>query len=437
MNNIFDLLQGIPQPAPMQNPGMSLPAQMRPYQNDVPTQPMGILDMISQLTGTHNNINLQGSPKTYSGQIQVALGAKPQNQGGFASDILTQRFQPPLATAPQNNIAPNSPYRPATWDNPMPQNNTDYAQNYADIGQGMLNSLTAGKLVTGQDIASDRAISAAKSSLLGKGGSTAYAQRMAMIQADPELSKLPIGMQMQIANGKVGTNLTVGSDGTVSDMSGAATGLGNLKYGENMGGETATQQVKQAYQPTTERLIADQKNQSDINAAQPKAAASTRGATQADMQTKLPIIEQNTAYSQKLLNDLVSHPGLPYGTGMMSMSPTIPGTEQADFRSRLSQINSMAFLQAFATLRGGGAISNTEGDKATGAITRLTTPGISQEDFIAAANELNDLLGVGLQRARGEAAGNFDQNFNQSDFNQQNLGGSNAIDEELRKRGIQ
>ena len=63
-----------------------------------------------------------------------------------------------------------------------------------------------------------------------------------------------------------------------------------------------------------------------------------------------------------------------------------PGSEAADFQARVKEILGGAFLEAFETLRGGGAITETEGRKATEARTRMSFSQ-SQGEFITAARE--------------------------------------------------
>jgi len=61
-------------------------------------------------------------------------------------------------------------------------------------------------------------------------------------------------------------------------------------------------------------------------------------------------------------------------------------SEAADFQARVKEILGGAFLEAFETLRGGGAITETEGRKATEARTRMSFSQ-SQGEFITAARE--------------------------------------------------
>ena len=89
----------------------------------------------------------------------------------------------------------------------------------------------------------------------------------------------------------------------------------------------------------------------------------------------------------------VGIPGLKY----------IPGTSAADFNARLNEVQGGAFLQAFNTLRGGGSITEKEGEKATQAINRMSTSQ-SEKEFNTAAREYQDVIRTGIARAKAKAA---------------------------------
>lgn len=102
-----------------------------------------------------------------------------------------------------------------------------------------------------------------------------------------------------------------------------------------------------------------------------------------------------------LLDRALSHPGRTAATGASSaLDPRnrIPGTDAYDFNVLLDQIKGQAFLQAFQSLRGGGAITEREGTAATNAIARLNAAQ-SEEEF---AKSLGDLKRI-VQDARGRA----------------------------------
>lgn len=80
----------------------------------------------------------------------------------------------------------------------------------------------------------------------------------------------------------------------------------------------------------------------------------------------------------------------------------IPGTSASDFMARLGEIQGGAFLQAFNTLKGGGSITEKEGEKATQAINRMSTAQ-SEKEFNTAAREYQEVLRTGITRAKTKA----------------------------------
>lgn len=76
-----------------------------------------------------------------------------------------------------------------------------------------------------------------------------------------------------------------------------------------------------------------------------------------------------------------------------------PGGE--DLKVKVDQLAGSAFLQAFDILKGGGAISEVEGTKATQAIARLSrtqTP----EAFKQALNDFADVVRRGVEKSKGD-----------------------------------
>lgn len=77
----------------------------------------------------------------------------------------------------------------------------------------------------------------------------------------------------------------------------------------------------------------------------------------------------------------------------------------------MDQINGQAFLQAFNALKGGGAITEIEGQKATEAIARLNTAQ-SYEDYKAALDELRGVVTRGIANAKSKANGSTSSSGN-------------------------
>lgn len=100
------------------------------------------------------------------------------------------------------------------------------------------------------------------------------------------------------------------------------------------------------------------------------------------------------------IDGILSDPALDSSTGMLSILQSVPGTPQRRFGARANQLEGQAFLQAFESLKGGGQITEIEGQKATQAIGRLDTAQ-SADDYRAALNELRDVLSLAQSRPVG------------------------------------
>ena len=77
----------------------------------------------------------------------------------------------------------------------------------------------------------------------------------------------------------------------------------------------------------------------------------------------------------------------------------IPGTNASDFQSYQDQIEGAAFLSAFEALKGGGAISEKEGSKATAAKLRMKLAQ-SEVEYVKAAREFQEIVRTGVENAR-------------------------------------
>jgi predicted DNA-binding WGR domain protein len=82
----------------------------------------------------------------------------------------------------------------------------------------------------------------------------------------------------------------------------------------------------------------------------------------------------------------------------------IPGTDAADFQALFEQVKGSAFLEAFNTLKGAGAITEKEGEKATAARTRMSTAQ-SEAEFVKAAREYQDVIRKGVEVMQKKASG--------------------------------
>jgi len=131
-----------------------------------------------------------------------------------------------------------------------------------------------------------------------------------------------------------------------------------------------------------------------------KARDKELGEARAKAIVALPQIEDNAALAFKTIEQIRSHPGKNYGLGWTGMvAPHVPGRDERGFANLVDQAKGKIFLDAFNSLRGGGAITEAEGAKATQAFSRLDRAQ-NARDFDAALRDIEEVITVGRERAR-------------------------------------
>lgn len=133
-------------------------------------------------------------------------------------------------------------------------------------------------------------------------------------------------------------------------------------------------------------------------------AEKEKGSAQGIAEVALPQVLANSEQILKVIDQVDKHPGKQYGLGMWSKAPTIPGTPQADFRAAAAQLKGQTFLQAYQSLKGGGAITDTEGAKGENALARMDQAQ-SPESYDAALKDFRQVIQGGMDRARAKARG--------------------------------
>lgn len=123
-----------------------------------------------------------------------------------------------------------------------------------------------------------------------------------------------------------------------------------------------------------------------------------------DARAELGKVQAQADQMLRTINLALDHPGLKDAVGFASYNPLtmVRGTDRANFDTVRQQLEGQAFLQAFESLKGGGVITNIEGEKATQAIARLGTSQDSQS-YRMALNDLKTVIDTGLSRARDKA----------------------------------
>lgn len=123
------------------------------------------------------------------------------------------------------------------------------------------------------------------------------------------------------------------------------------------------------------------------------AKAKKEGTIEAEAQTTakidLPKVKSNAAHLKSVVRSALDHAGFKSVVGMPSFGKGfqfLGGTPEAGFRTIHKQITGKTFLQVYETLKGGGQITEVEGEKATAALQRLDTA-LREKEYIKAAEE--------------------------------------------------
>lgn len=145
----------------------------------------------------------------------------------------------------------------------------------------------------------------------------------------------------------------------------------------------------------------------DLNPLDPRTLAGERaygtavGGAQGGAAAAAPGDIASAGMALDLVQQIKTHPELPWATGTSVGfgGNAIPGTGRFGFQNLVEQAKSGAFLTAIQEMRGLGALSNTEGQAATQAITRMNTA-LSEQDFLAAVSDYERIVQRGMENAR-------------------------------------
>jgi hypothetical protein len=168
-------------------------------------------------------------------------------------------------------------------------------------------------------------------------------------------------------------------------------------YGINISPEWAAGEASKYYEEQDERA---------------KAAADPRTqALEIQRNEKAQATRDQIGIMRGVVNGILEHPGFSGSVGAKNASflfgmkgQPFAGTKEADFMAMLDQLKGGAFLQAFQSLKGGGPITDVEGQKATEAIVRAQNSQ-SEEGFRKSMGEVLDVLGSAEKRLGSTAQG--------------------------------
>lgn len=149
--------------------------------------------------------------------------------------------------------------------------------------------------------------------------------------------------------------------------------------------------------PTTRQPIGQVKKNL-AEAERQKAVGEAAGKAQVDLPAKQAMAEDTL----KLVEKIRSHKGVAGNFGMSGKMPNMPGGDAANAFTLIEQVRSKAFLEAFNQIRGGGAITEAEGQKATLALIRAQESQ-SKESFMEALADFEANVKTGMRLAREKA----------------------------------
>lgn len=229
-------------------------------------------------------------------------------------------------------------------------------------------------------------------------------------QNKPQLSTKDTGSQLidrtfEPLTGKLTTLGTTAKTATPGEKLADARARENIAISQEKlkrEGDPAFQQAMAAAKATGEAIA---KNDVAAKQALPKIIS--------DAQMALDVVDQMVGKQEvrdakgKIIQAATApHPGFQDAVGATYLPGArfVPGTQAASFQALQNQVEGTAFLSAFEALKGGGAISEKEGEKATAARMRMTLAQ-NESEYIKAAREFQDVVRKGVENAQRKAGG--------------------------------
>lgn len=173
------------------------------------------------------------------------------------------------------------------------------------------------------------------------------------------------------------------------------------------------EQDARAKDPVFQQAMANAKATGEAIAKNDVAAKQALPKIISDAQLALDVVDQMVGKQEvrdtkgKLIQAATTpHPGFQDAVGATWKPGArfVPGTNAAGFQALQDQVEGTAFLSAFEALKGGGAISEIEGAKATAARMRMRLAQ-DEKEYVKAAREFQDVVRVGVQNAQRKAGG--------------------------------
>ena len=244
------------------------------------------------------------------------------------------------------------------------------------------------------------------------------AQQPNALQNLIEESKLGSDEYARLVKDRAGQQITVRGQ----DIQAGTTRRGqDIQAGTTRRGQDITAETTRRGQDITEQ------RERDLALAENQAAAKARGKKLAENKVEaeralpgaIATAEQTLTLIDEMIGDArVSKDGKKWEVPKGGRDPAegftdyvglgfpgerfLEGSDAASYERRQLQIEGKTFLEAFESLRGGGAITEVEGAKGQQAISRMNKAQ-SEVEYVKAARELQEVVRKGVERARTKA----------------------------------
>ena len=121
-----------------------------------------------------------------------------------------------------------------------------------------------------------------------------------------------------------------------------------------------------------------------------KEESKVKGKELGELKIQYPKIQSEMKQKVSVIDDILTDPNLDDYLGGNALLPAYPGSAKSDFRAKLKMLKSQEFLTQFDKLRGGGQISNAEGDRAVSAGTIISDE-LSKQELVAELKRLREV----------------------------------------------
>jgi hypothetical protein len=178
----------------------------------------------------------------------------------------------------------------------------------------------------------------------------------------------------------------------------------NITWGRDAAGNWVPMQATRSGELVASRMPANVQPVPVPELAEAKAAATERGQGLGKAQVDLPAVEANADLIYKTLDQVKQAvDDAPRMVGALTSRLPNVTADANKAQSMIDQTSGKVFLQAYAALRGGGAITEAEGAKAEASLSRLRTTAVGTRAYNEAIDDVRKEIAALVEVARKKA----------------------------------